>query len=417
MQVADEPDEPDEPTCRSCGSGQLHDVVSLGDQPLANALRTTDDLALPVQRHPLDLCFCAACGLVQITVSVPPEQLFRDYAYFSSFSPTVVANAKAIVDRLVAERRLGPRHLAMEVASNDGYLLKNYLAAGVGVLGIEPAQNIAAEADAAGVPTECDFFGVEMAARLVASGRRADVIHANNVMAHVPDPNGVVAGMEHVLADDGVAVIETPYVRDMIEKLEFDTIYHEHLFYYSLTSFSALLHGNGLEVLDVERIPIHGGSLRIFAARAGAARPSAGVERLLSEERSLGLDVADYYQGFGERVEALCASLRELLGTLRSEGNRIAGYAAAAKTTVLLTALGLGEETIDFVVDRSPHKQGRYLPGVPVPIVPVERLLEEQPEYVVLFAWNFAEEVLDQQSAYRERGGRFIIPVPTPRIV
>ena len=403
--------------CRSCGAGGLDVFLSLGDQPLANALRSADQLDRPEPRHPLEVAFCPACSLAQLTVSVPPEQLFADYSYFSSFSPTVVANAAALVARLVEERQLGSEHLALEIASNDGYLLKHYVAVGVQALGVEPAANVAAAAEVAGVPTLVAFFGREVAEELRAAGRRADVLHANNVMAHVPDPNGVVAGIERVLAPGGVAVFESPYVRDLVDNLEFDTVYHEHLFYYSLSSFAALLARNGLEAVDVERIPIHGGTLRVFAMRAGEGTPSPAVAQLAAEEHRIGLDRPAWFEGFGERVEALCGSIRALLADRKAQGRRIAGYGAAAKATVMLNALGVGPDTIDFVADRSPHKQGRYVPGTRIPIVAPERLLRDRPDDVVIFAWNFADEIMAEQAEYRAGGGRFLIPIPEPTVV
>lgn len=400
--------------CRSCGATGLAPILSLGEQPLANALQISPEASTGLGRYPLDLVFCEACSLAQITVSVPPEELFADYRYFSSYSPTVVASAHQLVRRLVAERDLGPGALAMEVASNDGYLLGHYRAAGVDVLGIDPADNVAAVAEARGVPTLRAFFGAAVARELRDAGRRADVLHAHNVMAHVPDPNGVAAGMAEVLAGDGLVVIETPYVRDLVDRLEFDTIYHEHLFYYSLTSLRALLERNGLEVVGVERIPLHGGSLRVLAAVAGVRRPAPAVTHLLEEEERIGLPGRGYFEGFGERVEALCERLGDLLGRCVQAGEALAGYGAAAKATVLVHSVGIDAGTIPYVVDRSPHKQGRFLPGTAIAVVPPERLLADQPDRVLLFVWNFAEEVLGQQRAYRQRGGRFIIPIPEP---
>jgi hypothetical protein len=391
-------------------------VLSLGETPLANSLLTADNLDAPEPRYPLDVVFCPNCALVQITISVPPEAMFSEYAYFSSFADTVTENARMLVERLVRDRALGADDLAMEIASNDGYLLKNYVAAGVPVLGIDPARNVAEVAVQNGVPTRCEFFGREFAARLVDEGLRASVLHANNVMAHVPDVNGVVAGIATVLADDGVAVVETPYVREMVDRLEFDTIYHEHLFYYSLSSFDALLRRNGLSAVDVEQIPIHGGTIRVYAARTGAPVGPA-VTDLLAEEQQLGMTTIDYYRDFASRVDALCDELRDLLLGLQRDGKRIAAYGAAAKGATLLNRIGIGADVIDFVADRNVHKQGRYMPGVRVPIVGPERLLDEMPDYVLLLAWNFADEVMAQQSAYKQRGGRFIVPVPEPAVV
>jgi SAM-dependent methyltransferase len=405
-------------TCRGCGVSDLQVVLSLGEMPPSNALLTRASLTEPERRYPLELAFCEACGLAQITVSIDPAELFGEYAYFSSYSTTMLAHAETVVGRMIAERHLGPESLAMEIASNDGYLLHNYVQAGIPVLGVDPAGNVVETARDRGVETLCEFFSADLAEDLRASGRRATVLHANNVLAHVPDVNGVVTGIGRVLADDGVAVIETPYVRDLIERLEFDTIYHEHLFYYSLTALQRLCDRNGVRIVDVERIPIHGGSLRLFAAPAATApEPAPAVAALLEEEAGLGLATLAYFQGFGDKVEALKGQLLALLDSLKDRGDRIAAYGAAAKGTVLLNAFGIGTERIDFVADRSDHKQGRFMPGVHIPIVGPEKLLEEMPNEVLLLAWNFADEILEQQAGYRTRGGRFIIPVPVPEVV
>ena len=403
--------------CRSCGATDLAPVLDLGETPLANALLTADALDGDEPRFPLDVVMCPACSLVQVTTSVPPERLFADYAYFSSYVPGVVASAAEHVKKVLAERALGPDNLVMEIASNDGYLLRHYVDAGVQVLGIDPAANIAAVAEENGVPTLCDFFGERVGQQLRAEGRRADVIHANNVLAHVPDPNGVVRGIQQVLADDGVAIVETPYVRDLVEDVEFDTIYHEHLFHYSLTSLKHLFERNGLELVDVSRIPIHGGTVRVTAGLAGRGAPSQAVLDMLAEEQAIGLTAPDYYRDFAERVDQLCASLRSLVHELRAGGNRVACYGAAAKGANMLNTLKLPADMFEFVVDRSPVKQGRYMPGVHLEIVSPERLLETMPEYMLVLAWNFADEITEQQAEYARRGGRFIIPVPEPVIV
>lgn len=402
--------------CAACGNRDLEVVLSLGDMPLANALVPADGLGKPEARYPLDLAFCRACALVQITEVVPPEQLFGEYAYFSSYSSTMLAHARDLATRMLRDRGLGPQSLVMEIASNDGYLLQNYVEAGVPVLGIEPARNVVPAAEARGVATLCAFFGPGVAEDLRSSGRRADVLHANNVMAHVADLNGVVAGIARVLADDGLAVIETPYVRDLVERLEFDTIYHEHLYYYSLTALERVFRRNGLRVVGVERIPIHGGSLRVFAS-AGPVPAAPEVAAMLAEEEALGIPRIEYFQGFAARVDSLRSSLVALLGDLKAQGHRLAAYGAAAKGAVLLNACGIGAETLDYVADRSDHKQGLFMPGVHLPIVAPDRLLQDLPDDVLLCTWNFADEILGQQAEYRARGGRFVIPIPEPRIV
>jgi SAM-dependent methyltransferase len=403
-----------ERVCRGCGAPAPQVVLSLGSTPLANALLTADQLGAPEFTSPLDVAFCEACALVQLTETVSPERLFREYTYFSSFADTMVQSADRLATRLVAARRLNDRSLVVEIGSNDGYLLQHYAQAGVRVLGVEPALNVARVAQARGIETVAEFFGLELAQVLRAQHGAADVLHAHNVLAHVPDLEGVVRGMHALLADDGVAVIEVPYVRDLVEHCEFDTIYHEHLCYFSLTSLHRLFSRYALEIQDVERIPLHGGSLRIFAARADATQNAASprVTELLEEERRAGVDSIDFYTSFGRRVDAASASLRAALKALKQQGATIAAYGAAAKACTLLNTAEIGRDILDFVVDRSPHKQGRYVPGVQLPIRPPEALLETMPQYVLLLAWNLADEIMAQQAEYRARGGRFVLPLP-----
>jgi SAM-dependent methyltransferase len=405
--------------CRSCGAGGLDLILSLGTTPLANSLLRQEDLGQSEPRYPLDLTLCGRCTLVQITATVPPEQLFREYLYFSSFSDTMLAHARDLVSRMLASRQLGPASLAVEIASNDGYLLQYYKEAGVPVLGIEPARNVARVAvEQRGIPTLCEFFGVDLARKMAAEGRRADVVHANNVLAHVADLPGFVAGLREILAADGVAVLEFPYIGDMIERCEFDTIYHEHLCYFSLGALAHLFGRLGLKVVEVERLSLHGGSLLLQVARAESSRsPDGSVEALLQEERRQGMDAAPFYRGFAQRVLELKQQLRTVLGRLKAEGKRIAAYGAAAKGSTLLNTFGIGVETLDFVADRSTYKQGRYMPGVRVPIVAPERLIESMPDYTLLLTWNFAEEIFQQQDQYRRAGGKFIVPIPEVKVV
>jgi SAM-dependent methyltransferase len=409
------------PACRSCGSNGLQLVLSLGRTPLANSLLTEDELFRAEPTFPLDLAFCPSCTLVQITETVPPEQLFSEYLYFSSVSDALLAHARELVERMIDVRHLTRKSRVIELASNDGYLLQYYVAQGIPVLGIDPAANVARVAIERGVPTLVEFFGADLAQRLRAKGETADVIHGNNVLAHVADLNGFVEGIKLLLKDDGVAVIEAPYLKDLIDHCEFDTIYHEHLCYYSLTALDRLFRRHGLFLVDVERIPIHGGSLRVTVGKTPHPDPPPqggreNVARLLAEESTWGVDRFTTYRDFGARVEALKLSLRSTLAEFKRRGDRIAAYGAAAKGSTLLNYFGIGRETLDFVVDRSPHKQGRFMPGVHIPIRAPERLLEEMPDEVLLLTWNFADEILEQQKIYRRLGGRFIIPVPEVKV-
>jgi hypothetical protein len=408
---------PDAFRCRACGSGAVVPVLSLGRTPLANALLSEADLDRPEPTFPLDLVFCERCTLVQITETVPPEQLFGEYAYFSSYSETMLRHAEALAADTIRRRGLGASSLAMEIASNDGYLLQYYRRAGVPVVGIEPAANIAAVAEQRGIRTIVEFFGERLARRLRDEGVRPDVMHANNVLAHVPDLPGFARGLGLLLNDGGAALIEVPYVKDLVERCEFDTIYHEHLSYFSVTALDRLFAAGGLTLEDVERVDIHGGSLRATVCRAGVRAPSPAVRAALDREAREGLTAHGYYARFADAVRSLRETLRETVGRIRAGGGRIAAYGAAAKGSTLLNYAGIGRDHLDFVVDRSPHKQGRFMPGVHLPIEAPSLLLERQPEYVLLLTWNFADEILEQQAEYRRRGGRFIVPVPDVRVV
>jgi SAM-dependent methyltransferase len=397
--------------CRSCGNAALEMILSLGQIPLANALLAPNDLDQPEERFALDLVFCPACALVQILEAVPPQRLFRDYLYFSSFSETMLRYAQEHARWLIKTEGLGPPSLALEIASNDGYLLQYFQQAGVPVLGVEPARNIAQAAQAKGIKTIAEFFSPELASTLP----KADVVIANNVLAHVPDPNELVAGIKLVLKPEGVATIEVPYVREMVENAEFDTIYHEHLSYFSITALDPIFSRNGLILDNVEFISLHGGSLRLFVRHHKRDRVS--VENVLKDEQGWGVRHFQTYSRMVDRVLNLKSSLCSLLRQLKQEGKTIAGYGAAAKATILLNFFGIGPEIVSFVADRSPHKQGRFIPGVRIPIVAVERIVETQPDYLLVLAWNIADEIIRQNDQYRRRGGKFIIPIPEVRIV
>jgi len=403
--------------CRSCGSEDGKLILDLGVQPLANNLLREEDLARPEPRFPLRLALCQSCWLLQILDLVPPVQLFSEYLYFSSFSDLMLRHAKQAAERYVKEFSLNHKGLVIEVASNDGYFLQNFEAAGVPCLGIEPAANIAKVAREKGIETVVEFFGNDLALQLVAANRKADLILGNNVFAHAPNTNDFVAGLRTLLKPAGRVILEFPYAIDFIERIEFDTIYHEHVFYFSLTSLQSLFRRHGLTIFHVERLPIHGGSLRLFAGLEGAHQAQQSVTALLEEEAQKGMSTLTYYKGFADRVLELKRNLISLLSQLKQQEESIAAYGASAKGSTLLNFFGLGKETIDFVADRSTYKQSRLTPGTHIPIVAPGQLVEKMPDYTLLLTWNFAEEILEQQKAYREKGGKFIIPIPKVTVV
>lgn len=426
--------------CRACGSHAGRPVLDLGLQPLANNLPRPEDLGRTEPRFPLRLAVCESCWMLQITDIVPPVELFSEYLYFSSFSDAMLRHAKLAAERHIASEQLHAGSFVVEVASNDGYLLRNFVDAGIPCLGIEPATNIARVATEKGIPTLNRFFTLDLARQLASPPNpvgpapspgephpapppptsRADLILGNNVFAHVPDTNDFVAALAALVKPTGRIVLEFPYACDLVEHLEFDTIYHEHVFYFTLTSLIPLFARHGLEVVDVERIPIHGGSLRFSAAPAGSRPVADSVRQLLAEETAKGVASHAYYEAFAGKVHALRTQLLDLLRDLRAKGHRIAAYGASAKGSTLLNFYGIGRDGLDvleFVADRSTAKQGRLTPGSHLPIVQPSELLARRPDFALLLTWNFAEEILAQQQEYRAAGGRFILPVPTVQIV
>jgi SAM-dependent methyltransferase len=403
--------------CRACGAQALLEVLPFGDMPLSDGLRDAGQLDAAEPRYPLTVVFCPACSLLQILETVEPTVLYgSDYPYYSSFSDDWLKHCRANALELIERRALGPSSLVVELAANDGYMLRNFVARGVPVLGIDPAPGPVAAARAAGIPMRQTFFTRTLADQLRQEGLEADLILGNNVLAHVADLGGFVEGLRALLKPQGMVVMEVPYVRDMIDHCEFDTVYHEHHCYFSGTALDRLFARHRLTLADVRRIPTHGGSLRLFVAREGAP-PSEAVRQLLRDEHELGVDSAGYYRDFAMRARAIQRSLRDLLASLKAQGKRIAGYGASAKGAILVNSSGIGPDLVDYVVDRNVHKQGRYLPGVDIRIEAPSRLTTDPPDYLLLLVWNIKDEILGQQAEFRNLGGRMIVPIPSPQVV
>ena len=392
-------------------------MLDLGNQPLANNLLKPEDLGKPEPRFPLRLFVCCDCWLMQLTDLVPPITLFSEYPYFSSVSETFRQHVAAAARLHILEQCLNRESLVMEVASNDGCFLEHFQQAGMRVLGIEPAANVARSALAKGIDTRVEFFGFELGRRLALEGHAAHLVLGNNVLAHAPEIGDFVSGLREVLRPGGRIVLEFPYAIDLLERVEFDTIYHEHVFYFTLSPLVRLFECHGLRIARVERIPIHGGSLRIWAGHNAEVESDASVKGMLDLEARSGLDGEAIYDRFARQVLELKSELLEQLAGLKHQGKSVAGYGASAKGSTLLNFMGIGAETLEFVADRSPHKQGRLTPGTGLPIVATDQILARCPDYVLLLTWNFAEEILEQQAEYRRRGGKFIIPIPEVRVV
>ena len=402
--------------CISCQHKGLKPILDLGLMPRSDGLLDESILDRRESLVPLRLGYCPDCTLVQLLETRPPEEMFGDdYLYFSSFSEDLLKHSRDNALELIKMRGLGENSLVAEIASNDGYMLQNFKEKGVPVLGIDPAKQPATAAMEKGIDTINDFFGTKLASKLAAEGRRADVIIANNVVAHVADQNDLVAGMAMLLAEDGVISVEFPYVRDLIDFIEFDTIYHEHLCYFSVGSARTLFERHGLYLNDVRRLPIHGGSLRLYFGKTD--EPSDAVTKIMAEEAELGLDTFDYYASFGSRVRSFREEARKLIGDLKADGKRIAAYGAAAKGTIMLNFLNLNARAIEYAVDKNVHKQGKYMPGVRVRIDDPEKLKSDRPDYVMILPWNFRDEIIRQQQDFLAKGGKFVVPIPDLEIV
>ena len=402
------------PRCRFCGTGLARTFVDLGCSPIANDYLAPDDLSRMEPFYPLCAYVCEECLLVQIPAVQTPERLFDDaYAYFSSYSDSWLAHAKAYAGAMIGRLGLGPGHRVVEVASNDGYLLQYFQQADIPVLGIEPAGNCAAAAVARGIPTEVVFFG-EAAARALAAEQAADLMAANNVLAHVPDINDFVEGFRILLKPAGVATFEFPHLLNLIERNEFDTIYHEHYSYLSLHAVRQVFAAHGLVVFDVEELPSHGGSLRLFVRHAANDRLAIapGVARVAAREEAAGLTRIDGYLGFETKVRKVKRDLLKFLIEAREQGKTVVGYGAPAKGNTLLNYCGVRTDLLDYTVDRSPHKQGKYLPGTRIPIFAPERIRETRPDYLLILPWNLQAEIIEQMKAVRDWGCRFVLPIP-----
>jgi len=404
--------------CRFCNNTNIKLFLKLGEMPLANSFLTEAQIIKNYEpRFPLDVFFCEDCGLVQIGYVVPPEDIFSDYIYFSSTSDMIHKHGAYLADEFKKRFSLNKESLVVEIASNDGCVLNYFKQLDLKVLGVEPARNVAKVAIESGIETYVDFFNKETASDIEKKYGKADIILARHVFAHVPEIHGFVKGLKHLLKNDGVVAIEAPYLVDMVEKTEFDTIYHEHLSYLSLRPMAKLFKNYGMELFDVEHFNIHGGSLIYFIGNETFHEVNPRVEQFLSVERKKGFDNIEIYNRFAKRTLHIKTKLIGLLNSLKTQGKTLAAYGAPAKGNTLLNFCGISTGLIDYIVDKSPYKQGLFTPGTHIPVLSPDNLIKEMPEYTLLLAWNFADEILEQQKPYIEKGGKFIIPVPEPKII
>ena len=404
--------------CRFCGS-ELHQIfVDLGMSPLANSYLTMADLQKMEPHYPLCIYICDRCYLAQLPVFETPEGIFTDYAYFSSYSDSWLRHAKAYTDLMIERFGYNQSNFVIELASNDGYLLQYFKEKSIPVLGIEPAKNVALAANEAGIPTLVKFFGTDTARELASENKYADLIVGNNVLAHVPGLNDFVNGMKIVLKKKGVITMEFPHMMRLVAENQFDTMYHEHFSYFSFTTVEKVFASHGLTLFDVEELPTHGGSLRIYARHSNDETKPVGkrVAELKSREDAAGMTKMEYYLSFGEKVKETKRKILEFLIKAKAKGKSIAGYGAPAKGNTLLNYCGVRTDFIDYTLDRSPHKQGQYLPGTHIPIYHPDKVREDKPDYLVILPWNLKEEIMEQMSYIREWGGKFVTLIPEPAV-
>lgn len=403
--------------CRACQSNDLYEVADFGDVPIADALLHEEDLEKPEDQAPLTLLFCKNCFLVQIKEDIDPKILFgRDYPYYSSVIPSIVRHFNKSAEEIIASRKLGKESFVLELASNDGVMLQNFVRQGIPSLGIDPAKGPVKAARKKGIETIHDFFSADLAKKLITEGRpKADVILGNNVLAHVSNTNSFVQGIAIMMRDDGIAVIEVPYLIDLIDGVKFDTISHQHIFYYSLLALKNLFKRHGLYINDYKHLNIHGGSLRLFISKTD--QESKQVQEAIQKEISMGVDTITYYSKFSDTVNQLKSKLLSLLDKLKKDGNMIIGYGAAGKANTLLNVFGIGDQYLDYIADINEVKQGLYFSGNHLKIEPPSKIYQDNPEYILILAWNFADEIIAQNMAYLSAGGKFIVPIPAPKII
>jgi 2-polyprenyl-3-methyl-5-hydroxy-6-metoxy-1,4-benzoquinol methylase len=399
--------------CRFCGAPLTQSMADIGSTPLSNSYLRAEDLERMEPNYPLHARVCGKCFLVQLESFESPQHIFSDYLYFSSYSDSWLKHAKAYAEAMSKRFRLGGGSRVIEIASNDGYLLRWFKDMGIPVLGIEPAANVAKVAEENGIPSRVLFFGRATARLLADAGELADLTAANNVLAHVPDINDFVGGFAILLKPEGVSTFEFPHLLRLMDQRQFDTIYHEHFSYLSLTTVQKIFAAHGLRVFDVEELPTHGGSLRVFACRQEASHAGTpAVAALLAREREFGLTDLARYATFQEEVKKVKRDLLSFLIEAKRAGKKVAGYGAPAKGNTLLNYCGVGTDLIDFTVDRSPHKQNTWLPGTRIPVHAPEKIREEKPDYLLILPWNLRDEVMEQMAHIREWGGRFVVPIP-----